>query len=114
MKNEKPSRRRRSPSPVCVRLTPEEHWLLEASAREQRHASISAYIRSRLFGMETVDVGGATPYDQTRLSVRDRQRSLSQILGRLGASQAFRNLSDLADAARIGVLLTLPPISIQF
>ncbi|MBS7537737.1 hypothetical protein [Ancylobacter lacus] len=92
-------------APISLRLTPEERDQLE---RDAAGRSLSAYIRSRLFGADTkVELAGRT---SGRLGPAERQRLLARILARLGASKALPSLNELADAARIGVLPLTPDV----
>lgn len=93
------TRHTRQSRPVSVRLTPEERAVLE---HEAGSASLSQHIRARLFS------GTLTPNSEERLSAASRQKLLAQILSRLGAMNAGKNLSDLADLARLGLLEMSP------
>ncbi|WP_439629950.1 hypothetical protein [Shinella sp.] len=106
----KPSKGRRVSSPLSLRLTPEERATLEAAAGGR---ALGAYIRARLFageGRHTIGVESDGNGNAERLSPEARQRLLAQILGALGQSRALRSLSELAEAARIGVLPLAPDV----
>jgi len=94
--------RRSQASPISVRLTPEEYSVVEAAAKRERYASISAFVRAKLFSRMDAALPAGTP--SGRLSKEERQRLLGQITYRLGQSEVLRNLSDLAAAARVGAL----------
>ena len=101
-------KRRRAPSPISIRVTPDERQILDAAAHEGRFSTVSAYIRSRLFSSVYADeLGGRS---SERLSAAERQKMLARILGKLGETKALRNLSDLAEAARLGVLPLAPDV----
>ncbi|MCK0197427.1 hypothetical protein MWN34_10930 [Ancylobacter sp. 6x-1] len=92
-------------APISLRLTPEERHQLECDAAGR---SLSAYIRSRLFGADTK--AETTSQTSGRLGPAERQKLLAQILAKLGASKALPSLNELADAARIGVLPLTPDV----
>lgn len=94
-KHKKPSAGR---SPVSVRLTPEERLELEKAAGGM---SLSRYIRSRLFQVDTVKNQNC---DEERISPVARQKLLAQILSSLGKSGTATTLSELTELARLGLL----------
>lgn len=99
---QKTAKRGRAPAPISLRLTAEERRQLEQAAAGQ---TVSSYIRARLFA-ETPDLGDLR--EVGRLSVHARQMLLAKILADLGRSKIAASLSDLAEAARIGVLPMTP------
>lgn len=86
----------RYPSPVTVRLKPEERERLEQAADD---LSLSAYIRLCLFGDDA-------PAHRTRgkRPVKDYQ-ALAQLMGMLGRSNLPNNINQLAKAANQGDVL---------
>lgn len=100
-------KRGRLPAPLSLRLTPEERKILETAAQQGRFPTISAYIRARLFGQ----------FADINLSSIERPSSklahyqlFARALSKLGELAVLRNLSDLAEAARIGVLPLTPDV----
>lgn len=92
-KSEKQKKKR--PAPFSLRLSFEEKQKLIEDAGRQ---SIAAYIKSRLFDPDA-------PVKQARgLNPVKDQKALAQLLGMLGASSIAKNLTALANAARVGVL----------
>lgn len=83
------------PSPVTVRLKPDEREQLELAAND---LSLSAYIRLCLFGDDV-------PVHRTRgkQPVKDYQ-ALGQLLGVLGRSNLANNINQLTKAAHSGTL----------
>ncbi|WP_306253829.1 plasmid mobilization relaxosome protein MobC [Parvularcula sp. IMCC14364] len=83
------------PTPVSVRLLPEERSRLETDAGD---LSLSAYIRLCLFG-ESIP----KKRRKSRQPVKDQQ-ALGKVLGLLGRSNIANNLNQLAKAANTGTL----------
>lgn len=81
-----------------MRLTPEERLELEKAAGGM---SLSRYIRSRLFQVDTVKNQNC---DEERISPVARQKLLAQILSSLGKSGTATTLSELTELARLGLL----------
>jgi len=76
-------------------MTHEERKQLQADAGD---LALSQYIRNRLFQEQGWDLNNCG-----RLSPQSRQKLLAQILIKLGQSGLAQNLSDLTEAARLGV-----------
>lgn len=98
---------KRGPSvaPISLRLTQEERAQLE---HEAGSLSLSAYIRSRLFGAQPKPDLPLAP--EMRLSPGERQKLLAQLLARLGGLRIGPSLAELAHAARIGALPLTPEV----
>ncbi|MCW3847379.1 MobC family plasmid mobilization relaxosome protein [Sphingomonas sp. LB-2] len=82
-------------APLSLRLSREERARLERAAGAQ---PLGTYIKSRLFGDGVVLMPA-----RSRKPVRD-ERTLAQLLARLGSSRMASNLNQLAHAANIGAL----------
>lgn len=82
---------------VTLRLSVEERQELKQTANS-RSQTLSAYIRTRLFGNSECDNGNP------RLSPLERQKLLAQILSELAKSDLRASLKDMAQAAKIGAL----------
>lgn len=80
-------------APFSLRLTAEERASLE---REAGGVPLGTFIKSKLFGEPATRVRHQQP-------VRD-QRTIAQLLARLGASGLAAHMRELADAARSGSL----------
>lgn len=93
------ARRRRTPSPISLRLTQDEKDILKAAAKD---TTISQYIRGRLFSFDADQIH--SPKTSKRISPQERQKLLAQILTGLGQSNLARSLEELAEAAKLGVL----------
>jgi hypothetical protein len=104
------SKGRRESSPLCLRVTAEEHRFLVERAREGQHGSVSAFVRARVFGMIRSGGGDANVNALGRSSAAERLKMLAQVLGALGSSKALLHLTELAEAARIGVLPITPDV----
>ena len=88
--------------PISVCLTREERDHLIVAAGK---LSLSQYIRSRLFQ------GNAEISDEeVRLSPIARQKLLARLLMQLGQSKLTKNLNELGDAARVGLLYLTPAV----
>ena len=87
---------RKRPSPITLRLTPEERAKLEELAQSM---TLSAYIRLVLFAEEV-----APRKLSTRAPIQDREE-LAKVLGLLGQSRIANNLNQLAKEAHLGSLL---------
>ncbi|SMD17453.1 hypothetical protein [Rhizobium sp. RU36D] len=113
MTTSKPSKGRRASSPFSLRLTAEERAYLETAAGNR---ALGDYIRGQLLSaVQNNPHPHPHPHPHNdasteRLSPEARQRLLAQMLGMLGQSGILRSLSDLANAARIGVLPLTPDI----
>ncbi|MCR9089203.1 MAG: hypothetical protein NXH97_20965 [Rhodobacteraceae bacterium] len=90
---------RKRPSPVSVRLSPEERAELERVAEGR---SLNSYIKARIFGAE-----GKARRDRRALPVRDHA-ALAQALGLLGAMELAGSLRELSHAAKTGALPVSP------
>lgn len=88
-------KRKKTPPPFSLRLTPEERAELEKQAAGM---SLGAYIRLRLFD-------DALPVRRTRgkAPVKDHEE-LGRVLGALGQSRIANNLNQLAKAVHTGAL----------
>lgn len=100
MTNKKPSRGRNATSIISLRLTADERATLEQACRGH---SLSAYVRQRLF-----QNSNEHPTGELRLSPQARQQLLARILMRLGELGLASKLSELSDAARVGILDASP------
>ncbi len=89
------------PPPISLRLTFEERTKLERAATGM---SLSAYIRTRLFGE---DVSPRKKRHKSR--IKDHE-TLSQLLGALGQSRIANNLNQLAKAVNMGTLPLTPDV----
>lgn len=89
------------PPPISLRLTFEERTKLEQAATGM---SLSAYIRTRLFGE---DVSPRKKRHKSR--IKDHE-VLSQLLGALGQSRIANNLNQLAKAVNMGTLPVTPDV----
>jgi hypothetical protein len=89
------------PSPFSLRLSADERAKLLAEARD---VPLGAYIKDKLLG----DASGGRGRKSAR-SVADQQ-ALAQAVARLGQSQLWQNLGELAHAAHIGALPLTPEI----
>ncbi|MEM8754180.1 MAG: plasmid mobilization relaxosome protein MobC [Pseudomonadota bacterium] len=92
----KADQRRKTPSPVTLRMTPEERARLEELAAGM---TLSAYIRACVFGEETKR-RKARPK-----SVVADKKAAAEALALLGQSRIASNLNQLAHHANIGVLI---------
>lgn len=93
----KPRRKSRAPSPVTLRLSPEERAKLEELAAGM---TLSAYIRGCLFAKETKR-RKRRPKD-----IVGDKRAIAEALALLGQSRIASNLNQLAYHANIGALIT--------
>ena len=84
---------RRRLAPLSLRLSPDERNRLE---RDAQGIALGAYIKAKVFGEPEKRV-------RRHESVRD-QRTIAQLLARLGASGLAAHMRELADAARSGSL----------
>ena len=100
--SDQPSVRR--PAPFSLRLTPEERLRL---ARDAGSLSVSAYIKTRLFGDAAAPVR-----TRGRHPVRDHA-ALATALGKLGQSRVANNLNQLARAANVGALDLTPELEAE-
>lgn len=83
------------PPPFSLRLSFKEKEQLREDAGRQ---SLAAYIKSRLFDTEA-------PIRQARgLNPVKDHKALAQVLGLLGSSRISDNLTELAEAARVGAM----------
>ncbi len=89
----------KQPPPISLRLTHEERTLLEKAACG---VTMSAYIRSRLFGEKV-----APRQTRNKAPVKDH-KALAQVLGALGRSRIANNLNQLAKAVHMGALPVTP------
>jgi len=89
--------RGQTPSPISLRLTPDERQQLVVAAKGQ---TISGYIRYRLFETEPTKSIRAS---RGHFLIKDHQ-TVAQVLALLGKSSLSTSLSKLADAAHIGAL----------
>ncbi|WP_375228590.1 plasmid mobilization protein [Roseobacter sp. S98] len=90
------AQKRSSISPVTLRLTPEERWLLEELAAGM---TLSAYIRACVFAEET-----QRRKSRPRTVVADK-KAAAEALALLGQSRIASNLNQLAYQANIGALV---------
>lgn len=95
-KNDKSSKKAtKRPAPFSLRFSFEEKEQLREDADRQ---SLAAYIKSRLFDTEA-------PIGQARgLNPVKDHKALAQVLGLLGSSRSADNLTELAEAARVGAM----------
>lgn len=84
------------PSPITLRLTPEERARLEALAQSM---TLSAYIRMVLFAEDV-----APRKSSQRAPVKDHE-ALARVLALVGQSRIANNLNQLAKEAHLGSLL---------
>lgn len=84
------------PSPITLRLTPDERAKLEELAQGM---TLSAYIRACVL-QDTMIARRKSP---RRTATKDEE-TLAQILGLLGQSRIASNLNQLAKAANMGAL----------
>lgn len=104
MSKKKAQRGHCAPAPISLRLTNEERSWLESAAKGH---TISEYIRSRLFRQ----VPGVYDLREAgRLSAQNRQILLARILAELGRSGFAKSLTEIAQAARAGVLPLTPDV----
>lgn len=82
-------------SPISVRFSRDELKQI-ARAAQKLNLSRSQFIRLRTLGAEAIS---------SRNNKLTRQKTLAQILGKLGHSSLSASLSDLSDAARCGHLI---------
>lgn len=87
------------PSPISIRITPEERNALEKRAAG---VTLSTYIRLQLFGE-----GVSARRTRNRAPVKD-EKALAKVLGALGNSRIPNNLNQLAKAVNIGSLPVTP------
>ena len=87
-------------APVSIRLSKAEHLRLKHDA-DAYDLTLSAYIRERLFD----DSGN---YDL--LPNETRQKLLAQILAELGSGRVSNSLTEIAEAANVGLLVLTPEI----
>lgn len=94
-------RRKKSPPPFSLRLTPVEREKLEQAAAGR---PLGAYIREKIFDGDLTRARrrGAAP-------VRDHA-ALAQLLGVLGQMRLANNLNQLAKSANIGTLPVTPEV----
>ena len=83
--------------PLSVRVTPEELAELLSQAGKQ---SLSDYVRSKLFEGDSP----SSNVPSTRLSPRDSQRLLAQILIQLGQMNTAKQLNELIKAIHSGIV----------
>lgn len=101
----KPRKGHSATSVLSIRLTPDERQLIEQAAKESGAASLAEHIRTALLNAD------APPFSKARrVSPATRQKLLAQLLRTLGELQVLRNLSELAKAARLGVLPATPDV----
>ena len=86
--------------PFSLRLSAEERQRLEAMAGRQ---PVGAFIRDRLFGQQA----NLPRQRHARSTIKD-DKSLSQVLARLGQSRLSSNINQLARAANSGSLPVTP------
>ncbi len=84
------------PSPITLRLTPEERAKLEELAQTM---TLSAYIRMVLFAEEV-----SPRKSSSKAPIKDREE-LAQVLALLGQSKIANNLNQLAKESHLGSLL---------
>lgn len=89
-------RRRKTPSPITLRLTDDERARLKHLSAGM---SISAYIRKCMFGDKAT-----RRKRRTHVAVKD-QEAIARVLGLLGKSRIANNLNQLAFHANTGSLL---------
>jgi len=94
----RPTRKRKRPSPVSVRLDDNEKAELKAKASGM---PLGTYIKACLFG-------GRSTY--ARRHAVDRE-ALAQALGKLGQSRLASNLNQIAKAANLGTLPVTPDLT---
>lgn len=94
-----PKETKKRPSPLSLRLTPDERAQLD---RDAAGMAIGAYIRWRLF-----DPTNPPPKTRGKFPVKDHV-ALSQLLGQLGQSRIADNLNQLARLAKSGSLHITP------
>jgi len=88
--------KQKSPSPITLRLTPEERAKLEQLAQGM---TFSAYIRACIFQSET------SPRKRIAKSTTKDKAALAEVLGLLGQSRIANNLNQLAYNANTGSLI---------
>jgi len=91
------SKKLRSPSPVTLRLTPEERLQLEELADGM---TLSAYIRACIFEQESK----RRRKKRSNGIIADK-KLMAEVLGLLGHSRIANNLNQLAYQANIGALV---------
>ncbi|MEM7224445.1 MAG: hypothetical protein AAF495_15800 [Pseudomonadota bacterium] len=100
------STKKKLPPPVSIRFSDEERAQLR---RDAGKASLSAYIRHRIFG------DAVTPRKRQYLRKRRQttldHESLARLLGVLGQSELATSMLALAMAARSGALPVTPELS---
>jgi len=89
-------RKAKRPSPMTLRLTPEERAKLEELAQGM---TLSAYIRA------CVLQDGIAPRRASKRAPVQNEQELAQILGLLGQSRIANNLNQLTKEANCGALL---------
>jgi hypothetical protein len=90
---------KKAASPFSLRLSEEERALLRQRAGKR---SLGDYIRSQLFGRIARQSKRRTP--------RDMDIEYAKAVAALGRSEMARNLSMMAEAARIGALPVTPDL----
>lgn len=99
-----PTRKGKSATSVLsVRLLPEERRIVERAVKDSGSSSIAQYARAALLSADRLPSVG-----EQRFSPAARQTLLAQILRTVGELDCVRNLTDLATAARLGVLPLTP------
>lgn len=96
--------------PLSVRLTPEERQLLLDATGKM---PLSDYVRSRLFGGLEDGKSDVSANMPVRLSARERQRLLAQILAKLGETSALHSLTGISEAAELGLLTMSPDVLVR-
>jgi hypothetical protein len=94
----------RRPAPFSLRLTPEERLRL---ARDAGNLSVSAYIKTRLFG------GAAAPARTRGRHPIGDHAALAAALGKLGQSRVANSLNQLARAANVGAFDLTPELEAE-
>ncbi|MEP1572779.1 hypothetical protein [Roseibium album] len=92
---------------LSVRLTPEERQMLLDAAGKM---PLSDYVRARLFGGSEDSKSETSANMPVRLSAKERQRLLAQILAKLGETSALLSLTEISEAARLGLLTMSPDV----
>ncbi len=93
---DRPRKKPKRPSPITLRLTPDERARLEELAQSM---TLSAYIRMVLFAEEV-----SPRKSSKRAPIKDHE-ALAQVLALLGQSKIANNLNQLSKAANAGALL---------
>ncbi|WP_293612723.1 hypothetical protein [Ponticaulis sp.] len=93
------TRKSKHPSPISLRLSPDERALLE---RDAGNKTLSAHIREQLFG-ESVTSSFRRPARKSNKPNVDHV-VLAKLLGLLGKSRLSQNMNQIAKAAHMGAL----------